>query len=152
MYAISLMKKGNYKKAIFYLEKAKLWPEHLGAGKPFDADERIENYLEAISYKKLGDIKKSEELLKSVIKYTVSRTTDKLTKSYPEYDIIGYLAAIKLKDFKAKEKIENIINTRDKDVREVFKNSDSKNYLSKVFKKSAPDSSMNFLLKILLNI
>ena len=150
MYAIKLIKKRNYKKAIFYLEKAKLWPEHLGAGKPYNPDERVENYLESLVYEKLGNIKKSQKLLEKIIKYTTNKMTDKLARTYPEYDIIGFLAVKKLKEYKCKDKIVEIINTRTKEIKKIFQNIENSKHLSNILAKTPPDSNTNFLIKILL--
>ena len=52
------------------LEKAKLWPENLGVGKPYDVDERIPNYLLAHCHQQLGNQKRAVDLLESVAAYT----------------------------------------------------------------------------------
>ena len=38
-----------------YGEKAKLWPRNLGVGKPYEVDERLENYIIAKANNKLGN-------------------------------------------------------------------------------------------------
>jgi len=43
--AYSALKKGKNNKAIKYAKKAKLWPPNLGVGRPFDVDERLEDYI-----------------------------------------------------------------------------------------------------------
>ncbi|MGM0529109.1 MAG: DUF5107 domain-containing protein [Bacteroidota bacterium] len=40
-------KKGKYRLAIKHVDQARLWPENIGVGKPYDPDERVENYLTA---------------------------------------------------------------------------------------------------------
>ncbi|HEY9489840.1 MAG TPA: DUF5107 domain-containing protein, partial [Chryseosolibacter sp.] len=54
MQAVGQIKDKNYKTAIASINKAKLWPENLGAGKPYDdmLDLRLENYLEALVYER----------------------------------------------------------------------------------------------------
>lgn len=52
--------------AVRLAELARLWPENLGAGKPYDADERIEDFLEAFGREKKGDKKKAGELFQRV--------------------------------------------------------------------------------------
>jgi tetratricopeptide (TPR) repeat protein len=52
--AAGLMEKKDFSAALQYIRKARLWPEHLGVGKPFDTDERLENYLEALCNKHSG--------------------------------------------------------------------------------------------------
>jgi Tfp pilus assembly protein PilF len=63
--ALSIKNK-KYKAAIAAVEKAKLWPENLGVGKPFDVDERLENFLAAAAAEKAGDNKKGEALYRAV--------------------------------------------------------------------------------------
>ena len=40
----------NNEKALERLKESLLWPEHLGAGKPFDPEERIQRFLMAFAY------------------------------------------------------------------------------------------------------
>jgi tetratricopeptide (TPR) repeat protein len=53
--ALDFMKEKNYKKALQSIEKARQWPENLGVGKPYDVDERIEDFIAMECYKKLKD-------------------------------------------------------------------------------------------------
>src|SRR5690606_30071952 len=39
--ALNLMKQKKFKKALRYVEAARQWPEHLGAGVPYDPDMRL---------------------------------------------------------------------------------------------------------------
>ena len=52
--AFEKLKSSHYKNAIDYANKALLWPSNLGSGKPYVADERVENYIIAYCYGKLG--------------------------------------------------------------------------------------------------
>ena len=52
--SLAALRKNQYKKAIEYAQKATLWPRNLGSGKPYNADERLEDYIMAFSYEKLG--------------------------------------------------------------------------------------------------
>ncbi len=54
MAAIDEMKKEKYKNAITDAEKASLWPNNFGSGRPYDPDERIENFILAFCNEKLG--------------------------------------------------------------------------------------------------
>ncbi|MEX1238179.1 MAG: DUF5107 domain-containing protein [Cyclobacteriaceae bacterium] len=69
MQAVDQIKSTNYKAALASISKAKLWPENLGAGKPYEEniDLRVENYLEALVYektrKKTEANRKYEEIL-----------------------------------------------------------------------------------------
>jgi tetratricopeptide (TPR) repeat protein len=52
--AVEAVRKGELKDAAALVDKARLWPEHLGVGRPYDTDERLENYLTALCRAKLG--------------------------------------------------------------------------------------------------
>jgi hypothetical protein len=60
----------NYKNAIGLLEKAKEWPENIGVGKPYDPDERAQDFLLSKAYEALGETQKSLLSKNAVIKYT----------------------------------------------------------------------------------
>ncbi|XOV91592.1 MAG: DUF5107 domain-containing protein [Bacteroidota bacterium] len=51
--AIESYEAKKYDQAIQLLEEAREWPERLGVGKPYDPDERIEDYLQAMCLRKL---------------------------------------------------------------------------------------------------
>ncbi len=59
--ALAQMKKKKYSGAVALLKKAKEWPENLGAGKPYEVDERTENYLIALVLEKAGKKKESKK-------------------------------------------------------------------------------------------
>jgi hypothetical protein len=42
------MKKSDYRRAIEYIEKSKEYPEHLGSGRPYNPDFRLQERLEVI--------------------------------------------------------------------------------------------------------
>jgi len=66
----SYLEKKNYQKAIETLKKSKEWPENIGVGKPYNPDERVQDYLLALALKETGEIEKSKKLLSSVVAYT----------------------------------------------------------------------------------
>jgi tetratricopeptide (TPR) repeat protein len=59
--------KKNFGRALRFAEAARLWPEHLGVGKPFDTDERLENYLAAVSFERAGDRDQAKKYYEAVI-------------------------------------------------------------------------------------
>jgi len=67
--ALNNIKSGKYDKAISLLKASKEWPENLGVGKPFHADERLQDYLLAVSYGSVNDSEQSEQLLASILSY-----------------------------------------------------------------------------------
>lgn len=80
--AISLMNQKKYKEAFVKLEKSKAWPESLGAGAPYEADNRMQQYLQAICLEKTGGDKGAALLRDSVVQFTTK--DDNYTK--PSYN------------------------------------------------------------------
>ncbi|MFT3704388.1 MAG: DUF5107 domain-containing protein [Agriterribacter sp.] len=56
MQAIELMQQKNYKKAQTFIQQARIWPENLGVGKPYDEDidTRLEDWMDYLCYQKSG--------------------------------------------------------------------------------------------------
>ncbi|HMJ70288.1 MAG TPA: DUF5107 domain-containing protein [Cyclobacteriaceae bacterium] len=52
--ALELIQSKKYKEALKEIEASRLWPENLGEGKPYDVDNRIQDYLAAYCQHKLG--------------------------------------------------------------------------------------------------
>jgi hypothetical protein len=44
--AIAAIVRGEHERAGAYIRAAREWPENMGVGKPYDVDERLEDYLE----------------------------------------------------------------------------------------------------------
>jgi tetratricopeptide (TPR) repeat protein len=72
MQAVTEMKNKQYKKALQFIVEAKLWPENLGVGKPYDEniDERLENWLNYMCYTSLGDKTTANESLQKIIAFS----------------------------------------------------------------------------------
>lgn len=68
--AIDLMNKKKYKEALVKLGKSKEWPETLGVGKPFEPDNRMQNYLEALCYEKQGRRLEAKSLQDEILSFT----------------------------------------------------------------------------------
>ncbi|HEX8037497.1 MAG TPA: DUF5107 domain-containing protein [Chryseosolibacter sp.] len=68
MQAVEQLKTKNYKSALASVSRAKLWPENLGVGKPYDEDIdlRVENYLESLIYEKTKQTDKAKEKLAQI--------------------------------------------------------------------------------------
>lgn len=73
LYALENIQKEKYKKAKEILINSKKWPENIGVGKPYEPDERIQNFLLAYCYEKLNDQELSEQLLRDIVSYTSGR-------------------------------------------------------------------------------
>ncbi|MGI9542764.1 MAG: tetratricopeptide repeat protein, partial [Cyclobacteriaceae bacterium] len=70
LYAMAIIEKKKYKEAISILKEAMEWPENLGVGKPYDPDNRAEDYLLAYCYDHLSKPSQKEAHLKNTIEYT----------------------------------------------------------------------------------
>ncbi len=68
MLAVEALKKGDARGAQREIDAARLWPENLGAGKPYpaDVDERLEDFLAAQGLARQGRSAPSKELLQKV--------------------------------------------------------------------------------------
>ncbi len=78
--AIAKMKDGNYPDALLLIESAKEWPSNLGVGKPFNTDERLEDFLGSICHDQMGRVKEVAEMQKAIIDF-VAKTGYKFGKS-----------------------------------------------------------------------
>lgn len=54
--ALKSIQEKKFKRAIAYAEKAKEWPRNLGVGKPYNVDERLEDFLIAFANEKNGKL------------------------------------------------------------------------------------------------
>ena len=70
--AISSMNQKKYKEAFAKLEKSKAWPESLGVGAPYEPDNRMQQYLQAICMEKTGGSKVAAALRERVIQFTIA--------------------------------------------------------------------------------
>jgi lipopolysaccharide biosynthesis regulator YciM len=68
--ALQAIIKGDHTKAAEKLEKALLWPEHLGVGKPFDPEERWERFLMAYLQNQDQQSEKAKKSLEQVAKFS----------------------------------------------------------------------------------
>ncbi|HEY5406138.1 MAG TPA: DUF5107 domain-containing protein [Ginsengibacter sp.] len=75
MQAIDEMKKGNYKKALSFINDAKKWPENLGVGKPYqeNIDERLEDWMSYKCYEKNNKDDLGKKYLQKIIDFKSKR-------------------------------------------------------------------------------
>lgn len=57
--ALESISKKRWKEALTLLEQARRWPENLGVGKPYEVDERLEDYLEGVCRENTGDTRRA---------------------------------------------------------------------------------------------
>jgi len=69
MQGVEQLAKKNNKAALNFIGNARLWPETLGAGKPYeeDIDSRLENYMEGIYYEKTRNATSANEKWNAVV-------------------------------------------------------------------------------------
>lgn len=67
--ALEFAEKKQCKKAIALLQASKEYPENLGVGKPYNTDTRMQDYLLAQCYEKVGNSEKSKEALLAITAY-----------------------------------------------------------------------------------
>lgn len=91
--ALSYLQKNKNAKALEVLKKSKEWPENIGVGKPYDPDERSQDYLMALAMEKIGNLDDSKTLLTAI----VNRTEKDLDKNSMDH-LFGILAAKKLEN------------------------------------------------------
>lgn len=72
MQAIAEIKKKQYKKALQFIDGAKLWPTNLGVGKPYqnNIDERLEDWLSYTCYSNLNKVAAADQSLKKILAFT----------------------------------------------------------------------------------
>jgi len=94
-FALKYVEMRDYLKAIVHLNKSQEYPENLGTGKPYNPDFRLQQYIMAYCYDKMGDEEKAEHLRKSIYDYTL-----KMWPYEKEYPYIGGLMLQKYGDSK----------------------------------------------------
>lgn len=67
--AVRAINSGKYSKAIKLVQKAKKWPLNLGVGKPYDVDERLEDYILFLAYNAKGDKQKAKSIALKITDY-----------------------------------------------------------------------------------
>ena len=70
-YALILehLKEKEFDHALNLLTEVRIWPENLGVGKPFEADERLEDYTAAFIFRTLEQQEKSTSALKAILAF-----------------------------------------------------------------------------------
>ncbi len=68
---VAAIKMKDWAAAAKAFERSKEYPERLGTGKPFDPDDRLQDYFLGLLYGKLGDKAKAQAAFDAVVEYTV---------------------------------------------------------------------------------
>lgn len=67
------LKKSEFKSTVKLVNKAKLWPKNLGAGEPYNVDERLENSILVYCYNRLNYRGKEEAQKTKIIDYHLDK-------------------------------------------------------------------------------
>ena len=87
MAALDTLRRNHPDAALALVAKARLWPERLGAGRPYEVDTRLEDWLESHILKQKGDRKSAERMLSGVNAYTTGHKDGNTSQN-----LIGALA------------------------------------------------------------
>jgi tetratricopeptide (TPR) repeat protein len=68
---IDKWQKRDWAGAVLAFERSKEFPEKLGTGKPFDPDQRLQDYLRGMCFERQGDARKRDAAFKEVVDYTL---------------------------------------------------------------------------------
>ncbi|MBL7110790.1 MAG: DUF5107 domain-containing protein [Bacteroidales bacterium] len=108
MLAIQYFQKGHYAKALTLADDGRKWPENLGQGKPYDPDERIEDFLQSLCYKLTKDEKKEIAMKQSVADNTLASVDyDAFIGSRKNSSTL--LGAIAIRDLGQQEKADRLM-------------------------------------------
>lgn len=80
--ALEAMEKEDYRGAVRYLEGSKEYPERLGTGEPYEVDFRMQDYLTAVAYERMGSGRRGREARQRVIDYTLRNWTGQGSHHY----------------------------------------------------------------------
>ena len=112
--ALENIKKSKFKSAVDILHESKMWPENLGVGKPYNPDERIENYLIYYCLEKLND-QSSKKYLSDVASYSQMNI-----ENIDANHILGYVSLNKIHgDEKSDEFLKNLIDKHGTDSEQI---------------------------------
>lgn len=68
--AVSLIEQKKFNEAIKYINDSKNWPENLGAGKPFEPDNRFQDYLSSFCFRRIGKDEIADNYSNQIISYS----------------------------------------------------------------------------------
>jgi Tfp pilus assembly protein PilF len=71
LHALQLIDTKKFAEAIKVIDKSRLWPENVGSGKPYDADERLQDYLSAYCYEKSARVSEGKAVKNKVASFSL---------------------------------------------------------------------------------
>ncbi|KAF2335023.1 DUF5107 domain-containing protein [Flavobacterium daemonense] len=105
MQALAEIKNKQYKKALQFIADAKLFPENLGVGKPYDEniDERLENWLDYQCYIGLGNKDMASKSLQKIVAFS-PKVDNTVMNFLPANDLVSAWAIEKTSSSQEAEK------------------------------------------------
>jgi hypothetical protein len=100
--ALDYLKTKNYRKVMGSIDKARLWPANLGVGRPYEVDERIEDFIAMECYKKQKDKTSVEKMQNKIMGESVRQSL--------LYDVTDFLTAWLLKETGGKTEGDQVIS------------------------------------------
>jgi len=134
--AFEEMKKKKYKTAMTYAEKALLWPVNLGSGKPYNPDERMENYILAYCSEKLGREADADTFYSRVLDYELSE------KSMD--NALLYLQVLSLENTESTEAAQKLLENANRD----YPDSKYIKWITDIEKQGMAESEANEMIRI----
>lgn len=146
MMALEEMQKHNYKKAGTLIAQSRLWPENLGAGKPYDdeIDSRLEDWMDYLCARQSAK-NNADNLLEKIIKFN-PRVDNTVRNFIPANTVISAWAIEKTK---GRPEASEWVNRQIELFPEMKKTlSWSKNIFEKSTAAELPDDEKDFSVKI----
>jgi len=107
MLALEAIEGGDQRSSAGYLEGSKEYPERLGAGEPYEADFRMQDYLEWISWSRGGNNRRAQEALQRAVDYTLRNGA-----SAGSHHLFGLLALRDSGDTEAADRLVDELRNR----------------------------------------
>ena len=96
--AFDALRKKDYENVILWANKAREWPVNLGVGRPYDVDERLENYMIAQAYELSGKQKKADEYYQKIADHPNENFTNESSKLLLQLFVLKSLKQSSLAD------------------------------------------------------
>lgn len=87
--ALKMMESKKYEKALQHIEASRQWPEHLGAGKPYDPDTRLQDMMAAVCEEALSGDDTAAPYYRRIEKYSLDR--ERRHSGEPLGNYIGFM-------------------------------------------------------------
>ena len=79
---LAAARKGDGAEAVKALERSKEYPEKLGSGRPYEPDNRLQDYFEYLAFRAGGQADKAKAALKAVADFTLAHADDRGAGAY----------------------------------------------------------------------